>query len=119
MAVYHPQTNLFVERFNGTLKSMLCCCTQAEPWKWDLLVPPLLFAVRENPQVSLGYFPFELTYGCQPHSLMDVIKEGWKAKQVLGIQASGYVKALRQRLQTAKAVAQENLTQAQEPEGAL
>lgn len=44
--VYHPQTNGLVDQFNGTLKNMLHRCTQEKPWKWDLLVPPLLFTVR-------------------------------------------------------------------------
>lgn len=66
MAAYHPQTNRLVERFNSTLKNMLCQCTQEAPRKWDLLVPPLLFAVREALQFSLGVTPFELVYRHEP-----------------------------------------------------
>lgn len=65
--IYHPQTNRLVEHFNSTLKAMLQQCTQEDPQKWDLLIPPLLFAVREAPtQASLGYALFELVYGHTP-----------------------------------------------------
>lgn len=49
MTVYYPQKNRLVERFNGILKNMLHQCAQEEPRRWDLLAPPLVFAVREAP----------------------------------------------------------------------
>ena len=39
------------------------------PKDWDRYLPALLFAVREVPQESLGFSPFELLYGrnvCSP-----------------------------------------------------
>ena len=59
---YHPQTDGLVERFNGTLKSMLRK-TAVEGKNWDKLLPYLLFAYREVPQASTGFSPFELMYG--------------------------------------------------------
>lgn len=62
-SVYHPQTYGLVERFNHTLKNMLRACIQGDPSKWELIIPQLLFSVREAPQTSTGYVPFELVYG--------------------------------------------------------
>ncbi|XP_070200974.1 uncharacterized protein [Littorina saxatilis] len=62
---YHAQCNGLVERFNGTLKTMLRKLAQEKPRTWDRYIPALLFAYREVPQESLGFSPFELLYGRQ------------------------------------------------------
>ena len=59
---YHPQTDGLVERFNGTLKSMLHK-TAVKGKDWDKLLPYLLSAYREVPQASTGFSPFKLMYG--------------------------------------------------------
>ena len=43
-APFHPQANGFVERFNGTLKSMLKKLAIEQPAQWDTFLPALLFA---------------------------------------------------------------------------
>ena len=60
---YHPMCNGLVERFNGTLKTMLKKMCVERPKDCDRYVAPLLFAYREVPQESLGFSPFELLYG--------------------------------------------------------
>ncbi len=65
-SVYHPQTDGLVERFNHTLKSMVRKFVKEDAKNWDKWLEPLLFAVREVPQASTGFFPFELLYGRQP-----------------------------------------------------
>ncbi|PFX14793.1 Transposon Ty3-I Gag-Pol polyprotein [Stylophora pistillata] len=62
-SVYHPQANGLVERFNGTLKSMLRKFVRERVQTWDKYLPYLLFASREVPCESTGYSPFELLYG--------------------------------------------------------
>ena len=44
---YHPQTNGLLERFNGTLKSVLKKVCQEKPRTWDRFIPAILFAYRE------------------------------------------------------------------------
>jgi len=62
-SVYHPQTDGLVERFNKTLKSMLHKFVHEDSRSWDKWLDPLLFAVREVPQASTGFSPFELLFG--------------------------------------------------------
>ncbi|KAK3800900.1 hypothetical protein RRG08_051135 [Elysia crispata] len=40
---YHAQSNVMVERFNGTLKNMLHKLTADKPHTWDELIPAVLF----------------------------------------------------------------------------
>ena len=41
---YHPQRNGLVERFNGTLKTMLMRMCAEKPKDWDRYIDALLFA---------------------------------------------------------------------------
>ena len=72
---YHPQTDGYVERFNGPLKSML---RKAATEDWDKLISYQLFTYREVPQASTGFSPLQLVYGRQVRGPLDVLKEEWK-----------------------------------------
>ena len=54
---YHPQTDGVVERFNGTLKSILRKFVSRSQKDWDEYLPYLLFAYREVPQETTGFSP--------------------------------------------------------------
>ena len=58
---YHPICNGLIERFLMTLKQMLRRMCAERPKDWD--VSALLFAIREVPQESLGFSPFQLVNG--------------------------------------------------------
>uniref|UniRef100_A0A669B7F8 Integrase catalytic domain-containing protein n=1 Tax=Oreochromis niloticus TaxID=8128 RepID=A0A669B7F8_ORENI len=72
-SVYHPQTDGLVERLNKTLKSMIHKFITEDERNWDRWLDPLLFAVREVPQASTGFSPFELLFGRKPRGVL--IKE--------------------------------------------
>ena len=55
---YHPMCNGLVEKFNGTLKSMVKRMAHERPGDWDIYIPALLFAYREVPQGCLKCSPF-------------------------------------------------------------
>lgn len=74
-SVYHLQTDGLVERLNKTLKGMLKKAVEEDGRDCDCLLPPLLFAIREVPQASMGYSPFELVYGRHPRGLLDIMKD--------------------------------------------
>ncbi|XP_075774682.1 uncharacterized protein LOC142826318 [Pelodiscus sinensis] len=113
-SVYHPQTDGLVERFNRTLKGMLRRFTEQDPRDWDTLLPALLFAVREAPQASTGFSPFELLYGRQPRGILDVIRERWEDQETRVRGSVQYILDLRQRLRSLAEVARDNLESAQE-----
>ena len=72
---YHPMYNGLVEKFNGTLKTMLRHM-YAEKFKdWDRYVGPLLFAYRDVRQESLANSPLELLYGRTVRGPMSILKE--------------------------------------------
>ncbi|GFO24642.1 gypsy retrotransposon integrase 1 [Plakobranchus ocellatus] len=49
---YHAQLNGMVERFNGSLKTMLRKLCTEKPQTWDKMIPAVLFAYREIPNVT-------------------------------------------------------------------
>ena len=108
---YHPQCNGLVERFNGTLVSMLKKLVSEQPRCWDRFIPALLFAYREVPQESTGFSPFELLYGKTVRGPMAVLRDLW-TKEQMGEEirdASQYVVDLRNRIEETCRVAQQNL----------
>ena len=74
---YHPMCNGFVEKFNGTLKSMLKKLCAEQQRMWHPYINALLFAYREVPQDSTGFSSFELLYGRTVRGPMYILKELW------------------------------------------
>ena len=95
---YHPQTDGLVERFNGTLKSMLRKFVSRSQRDWDEYLPYLLFAYREVPQETTGFSPFDLLYGCHVRGPLDVLREGWTGDKEAAVPVNTYVVEMRQRL---------------------
>lgn len=77
---YHPMCNGLVERFNGTLKTMLRILCSEQPKQWDRYLNPLLFAYREIPQETTGFSPFELLYGRTVRGPMRILKSAERTK---------------------------------------
>lgn len=76
--VYHPQTNGLIEHFNQTLKRMFGRVVEVDRWNWDLLLPYILFTVRETPQPSTGFTRFKLLFRRSPRGLLNVACEAWE-----------------------------------------
>ena len=81
----------------------------------DKYLPALLFAIREVPQESLGFSPFELLYGRNVKGPMAILRELWSGEamdeQVLSTYQ--YVIELRDRLVQTCKLAHENLKRVQ------
>ena len=110
---YHPQTDGLVERFNGTLKSMLRKLNQEDRTEWDKWLPYLLFAYREVPQASTGFSPFELLYGKNVRGPLDILRETWTASTQSSTSSVSYVLEMRQRMSEMMELVKENLARAQ------
>ncbi|XP_033098347.1 uncharacterized protein K02A2.6-like [Anneissia japonica] len=108
---YHPAANGLVERFNGTLKLMLKRICSEKLRDWDRYIELLLFAVRETPQESLGFSPFELLYGRHVRGPMAILKELWTGGVQTGETKTTYqyVLDLRNRLEETCQAAREAL----------
>ena len=73
---YRPQSNGCIERFHSTLKR----CLKKQPKcseDWDLLIPYVLFALRESPCRATGYAPFELMYGREVRGPSKILRDTW------------------------------------------
>ena len=109
---YHAQANGLVERFNGTLKSMLRKLAGEQPKEWDKYIPALLFAYREVPQASTGYSPFELLYGRTIRGPLAILKDLWTSEEEREPEvqhSSQYVLELRNRIEETCKIAQQQL----------
>lgn len=64
----------------------------------------------EVPQASLGFFPFELLYGCHPCGSLDVVHEEWEeGAKDLPISPLAYVTALRDKFKQVSILVQKEL----------
>ena len=108
---YRPYSKGPVERFHAILKRVLLTMCAERPNDWDKYLPALLFAVREIPQESLGFSPFELLYGRNVRGPMQILRELWSVEETdeharLTYQ---YVIDLRERLEKTCKLAQDNV----------
>uniref|UniRef100_A0A9J8C449 Gypsy retrotransposon integrase-like protein 1 n=1 Tax=Cyprinus carpio carpio TaxID=630221 RepID=A0A9J8C449_CYPCA len=97
-SVYHPQTDGLVERFNKTLKQMLRRVVAEDQRDWDQMIPYVLFGIREVPQASTGFTPFELLFNRQPRGLLDVAREAWEQQPAVCRTTLEHIKAMRERI---------------------
>ena len=105
---YHPICNGLVERWNGTLKSML---KEALPRPAEAVAQTVLFSYREVHQESTGFSPFHLLYGRSVRGPGTILKELWtKEVNIPEVKSSyEYVTELRERLEDSLKLAQEEL----------
>ncbi|XP_068225001.1 uncharacterized protein, partial [Palaemon carinicauda] len=107
---YHPQANGYCERFNGVLKSIIKKICSDYPRCWHRYLPCALFAVREIPNNTLGFSPFELIYGQNVRGPLSILKELF-TNQDLNEEIRNsyeYVLDLRDRLEETAQIALQN-----------
>ena len=109
-AAYHPESQGALERWHQTFKSMLrkfCVESQLE---WDEGIDFLLFAIREVPQESVGFSPFEMLFGRPVRGPLSVIKDQWVNTPTESTQTiQQYMDKLKNTLKEVRKIAKENL----------
>jgi len=73
--------------------------------QWHLLVPYLVWSLREVPNSTTGYSPHLLLFGCMPRGPLFILKESWEGHQHVvrsksGVSVERYLEDLKSRLET-------------------
>ncbi|XP_062614536.1 uncharacterized protein LOC134276295 [Saccostrea cucullata] len=106
---YHPQANGKVERFNGTLKSMLKKLCMENGEDWDVLLPYVLFAYREVPHEETGFSPFDLLYGWPVRGPLSILKSFMTGEEEIKTSEIDHVVNIRNKLADVTQLVQNNL----------
>uniref|UniRef100_A0A8C1RIA6 ribonuclease H n=1 Tax=Cyprinus carpio TaxID=7962 RepID=A0A8C1RIA6_CYPCA len=78
------------------------------------MLPYVLFGIREVPQASTGFTPFELLFGRQPRGLLDVAREAWEQQPTAHRTTIEHVREMRERIDRVMPRVREHLAAAQE-----
>ena len=115
-SVGHPQTNTVVEKFNGTLKSMLKTYLHQFKGEWDDAICFVLLAYRELQVAEYGYSPFELVFGRFVKGPLSMLYTSWweAGEHQASPHVLDYMLELREHLQSARLVVQEQQHRAQD-----
>ena len=108
---YHPETNGIVERLHGTLGAMLTKAT-SQGLDWVGQIPFALFALRAAPNRETMFSPYELVFGRQVRTPLDIIHQGWAELEFEELDTEEWASWLRDRLKCWHEVMQERGEQA-------
>ena len=95
---YHPEGNGVVERMHGTLGAMLTKAA-SEGLDWVGQIPFALFALRAAPNRDSQFSPFELVYGRQVRTPLDILHQGWAQLEFEELDTEEWAEWLVERLQ--------------------
>ena len=109
---YHPEGHSPAERLISTVKSLISKMAAEKPKQWHLFLDFILFAIRESENESLGVAPWTLVFSRLPRGPLSVLKETWEgttgSPMNLGKNTVEFLRELQNKLQTARAYAQEH-----------
>ena len=95
---YHPECNGVVERMHGTLGAMLTKAA-AEGQDWVGQIPFALFALRSAPNRDSLFSPFQLVYGRQVRTPLDILHQGWAELEFEDLDTGEWSEWLADRLE--------------------
>ena len=114
-SAYHPESQGALERWHQTFKTMLETFCAESTLDWDEGVNYLIFAIREAPQESLGFSPFEMLYGKQLRGPLSLLTDEWLkspgVEQTLTVEK--YMGKLKNILTKVREIARQNLANSQ------
>ena len=74
----------------------------------------VLFAIREVPQASTGFSPFELLYARRPRGLLDLAKEDWESRTSPHRTVTDHMEQVRDRMAQVWPIVRDHLRLAQQ-----
>lgn len=101
---YHPQTNGGLEKTHRVIKEMLRHNVDKNAHNWCENIPFVVFSFNSAVHESTQYQPYELLYGNPIH-----IPTIFQKNSEIGYNYDNYAFEMKQKLQTAYALARENL----------
>ena len=107
---YSPQSNGVVERFHGTLNSMIKKSV-LKKGNWVDVVPMILFFVRTTPHTSTGFSPFLLKHGWEPVTPIQLLYKGWVQEELASLEIEQWVLENAERIQALRIAAEDKLSQ--------
>ena len=111
---YRPQTNGQVERFHGTLNSMLGKVVQENQRDWDDRLPYVMAAYRASRHESTKYSPNMLVFGRKNRAPADLVLEPIYGEQGHYDSMDDYVYDVQAKIREAHHLAREHLRTAAE-----
>ena len=114
---FHFASHGSVERVQGTIEMILRKFVQTNASDWDVLLPYILFSLREVPHSSTGYSPAQLVFGRKLRGLLHVMRENWTDGDELmdykNISTAEYVAKLSKNIESTLQLARENMAEAE------
>lgn len=109
-SAYHPQVDGLVEKFNGTLTTMISMYVSDDQDDWDQHLPYVLFAYRTSVHASTGCTPFFLLYGHEARFPIDVVLNPDLNPK---LAVPEYIEIIKKRFEMAYIAAKTNIERAQ------
>lgn len=72
-----------------------------------------MFSIREVPQASTGFSPFELVYWRHPKGILDIAREVWEQALIPYRSVIEHVSQMQNRISAVMPMVREHMTQAQ------
>jgi hypothetical protein len=103
---FHPQSDGMIERFNRTLGAMLASTVAQFGEDWDEILPFVMMAYRSSRHDSTGHLPNILMFGREVDIPLEIVA-GRPLDDRLPMEASTFVTALQQKLETVYSMTRE------------
>ena len=107
---YHPQTNGALERFHGTLVPMLRKLTE-DHGQWPGQLKFCLYAMLTMPHRDTGFSPFEVVYGCNLHTPLELLYDSWLEPDCVSVNLISWMEKFDTRVRTVRECLRERLTE--------
>ena len=108
---YRPETNGVIERMHGTLGSILRKAS-SQGLDWVQQLPFALFALRAAHNRDTKFSPYELIYGRQVKTPLDILHAGWSVRENWSLDVSSWGEILAERLELMRDIVRERAEKA-------